>query len=100
MRLLLARAYFARYPAKQRYQIFSRPELWREIEEAYTDYLTAHPDDMRQHNWYALFAYYANQYGVVRQELAFIEDRVDTEIWGSREIVENVKAKVFGAGRS
>jgi hypothetical protein len=98
LRLLLARAYFERYEAKQRYSVFSRPDVWREIEEAHTEYLAEHPEDARSRNWYAVYAYYAGRYDIVRQQLMVIGDRVESDVWGSREIFERVKAKVFGTG--
>jgi hypothetical protein len=99
LRLLLPRAHYERYPAKQRYDYYRRPEVWREIEEPFTEYLAEHPDDMRRHNWFALHAFYGHKYELARQEFLIIGDRWDANVWGTRASFERTKAKVFaGAG--
>jgi tetratricopeptide (TPR) repeat protein len=96
LRLISAMAYYELYYGKERSRYFHMPQVWNEIYNEYKGYLTQHPNDMREHNYLAKYAFTAGQFEIAEKEFKVIGDIWDKDCWGSKDFFIRSKNYVLG----
>lgn len=90
---VLAKAHWEKFFDEKDY--FRQPEVWNEVKNIYLKLLENFPNSFELRNWLALTAYYAGDYGVVREQCDLIGDNWDAgDAWESFRDFERVKKEV------
>ncbi len=88
--LVLARKQIANYFAEpERAKYWKLPVVWSDINKAYSKYLSAHPDDFKERQEFAKFAYDCEQWGELNNQLPQIGPPV-YKIFGGRAAFEKI----------
>jgi tetratricopeptide (TPR) repeat protein len=68
-------------PGMHRKDYDKLPGIWEEIKPIFEAFLASHPDDMKERNRYAKYAYYAGDYIEAVQQFKIIDLRQDPRCW-------------------
>ena len=96
LRLISALAYYELYYGKERKKYFQNPQVWNEINADYAEYFTLNPDSMREHNYFALYAFTAEEYEITMKEFGKIVDNWDRTCWGTKDYFYTTKRMTPG----
>lgn len=92
--LILVQAHweiFNRSNKDRRY--FQQPEVWNEMKGVYSRLCDKFPEAKERRNWFALTAFYAEDYETAARQLQIIGEDWIPSVWGSRSFFDRVRAK-------
>jgi hypothetical protein len=75
----------------QQASYWKQPGVWKSIKQAYEKFARLNPHNSHWHNWYALYAYRAEQWAELNRQLATL-DKVDYKVFGGKQAFDKIAA--------
>ncbi len=89
---IILNAHWEKFNFEHDQDYFREPGVWQEMKRAYLDLLKSFPESLERRNWFALSAYFAGDYEVVREQIRIIGDRWhEGGAWKDAQSFERVK---------
>lgn len=92
---IILNAHWEKFNFEHNQDYFKEPGVWQEMKHAYLDLLKSFPESVERRNWFALSAYWAGDYEVVREQVKIIGDRWhEGGAWKDAQAFERVKQEM------
>jgi len=92
---ILAEAHWYVYEHNSDSDYFKRPEVWTEIKKVYSELIRRYPQSRDYRNRFAGTACLAEDVQTLREQLGFIEDDWEVQVWKRRNNFERCKNLAF-----
>jgi hypothetical protein len=84
---------------EERKKYYPQPDVWKEMEATYKNFLEKHPDSRWDRNFLAKHACNALDYEEARRQFEIIGDDFEEEVWGSKKNFKRNKTVAYSDGK-